>query len=131
MGFYLYMWQRCLAIPQERRLNRKSTFLFCLYLNNGLCRVKHNRNQKIIIKAMDNESKKTLCGVFALVIGCLGIQYFLIGKTTAGILTIVISLVTLGFWGIITFIQGIMILCMSEEEWERKFVNSNKAFPLF
>ena len=80
---------------------------------------------------MDNESKKTLCGVFALVIGCLGIQYFLISKTTAGILTIVISLVTLGFWGVITFIQGIMILCMSEEEWERKFVNSNKTFPLF
>lgn len=77
------------------------------------------------------ESKKTLCGILAIIIGGLGLQYFLIGKTTAGILTIVITLVTCGLWSTIMLAQGIVILCMSESDWERKFVNSTKTFPLF
>lgn len=80
---------------------------------------------------MENDSKKTVCGILAIVIGGLGLQYFLIGKTTAGILTILLSLVTCGIWSIITLVQGIMILCMSESEWRRKYVDSTSTFPLF
>ncbi len=77
------------------------------------------------------ESKKTVCGILAIVVGWLGLQYFLIGKTTAGILNIVLSLVTCGLWGIINFVQGIVILTMSESEWRRKYVDSTSTFPLF
>ena len=80
---------------------------------------------------MENDSKKTLCGVLAIVIGGLGLQYFLIGKTTAGILTILLSFATCGLWTLLTLVQGIMILCMSESEWRRKYVDSPKTFPLF
>ena len=77
------------------------------------------------------DSQRILCGILALLIGTLGIQYFVIGKTTAGILTIVLSICTCGLWGIITLIQGIMILCMSDEDFENKFVNTPKTFPIF
>ena len=76
-------------------------------------------------------SKKTLCGVLAILVGTLGIQYFVLGKTTGGILTILISLVTCGGWGVITLIQGILMLCMSDDEFKRKYMDSTSSFPLF
>lgn len=77
------------------------------------------------------DSRKLVCGILALLIGGFGIQYFLIGKTTAGIINILLSIVTCGLWTIVNFVQGIMILCMSEEEWRRKFVDSTSTFPVF
>ena len=76
-------------------------------------------------------SKKTACGVLAILVGGIGLQYFLVGKTTGGILTIVLSLVTCGLWTVLTFVQGILILCMSDEEWLRKYVYSDSTLPLF
>lgn len=77
------------------------------------------------------ESKRILCGILALLVGTLGIQYFVIGKTTAGILTIVLSIVTCGLWGIVMFIQGILMLTMSDEDFERKYVASPATYPIF
>lgn len=74
---------------------------------------------------------KTTAGILALLIGGLGIQYFYVGKTTAGILTIFINLVTCGIWGIVMFIQGILMLTMSQQEFERKYVYTQNNFPLF
>lgn len=75
--------------------------------------------------------KKTLFGILALLIGCLGIQYFTIGKTTAGLLTILISFLTCGAWGFVMFVQGIIVLTMNNEDFSRKFLNSTSTFPLF
>lgn len=77
------------------------------------------------------DSQRIVCGVLALLIGWLGLQYFLIGKTAGGLINIALSLVTCGLWGVINFIQGILILCMSEAEWRRKFVDSPSVFPIF
>lgn len=77
------------------------------------------------------EQKKLLCGIFAIVIGWLGIQYFIVGKTGGGLLTILLSVVTCGLWEIVTLIQGIMILVMSPEEFRRKYVDSTATLPLF
>lgn len=77
------------------------------------------------------DSRKMVCGILAILIGGLGLQYFLIGKTTAGIINIVLSLVTCGLWSIVNLIQGIMILCMSEDEWRSKYVDSTSTFPVF
>lgn len=77
------------------------------------------------------ESKRILCGVMAIVLGGLGIQYFIMGKTAGGFLTILLTLVTCGLWEIVVFIQGIMMLCMSDSEFMTKYVNSPKTLPLF
>lgn len=76
-------------------------------------------------------SQRTICGILAILIGTLGIQYFLVGKTIAGIITILLSVVSCGLWGIITFIQGIMMLCMTDEQFRQKYVDSTSTFPVF
>lgn len=77
------------------------------------------------------DKSRTTTGILALLLGGLGIQYFYLGKTGAGLITILLSLVTCGAWELITFIQGILILCMNDQEFNRKFVNTTKSFPLF
>lgn len=76
-------------------------------------------------------NKKLLCGLFAIFLGYLGIQYFILGKTTGGILTILLSCITCGAWSVITLIQGILMLCMSEEEFQRKYIDNPATMPLF
>lgn len=76
-------------------------------------------------------NKKLLCGLLAIIVGGLGIQYFVLGKTWGGIITIILTFITCGLWTIITLIQGIMILCMSEEEFKRKYIENPATMPLF
>lgn len=77
------------------------------------------------------DSKRVVCGVLAILVGGLGLQYFLIGKTAAGLINIALSLCTCGLWSLVNFVQGIMILCMSDADWRRKFVDSTSTFPVF
>lgn len=69
-----------------------------------------------------------LLGIF---LGTLGIHYFYIGKSTAGILTIVLSLCTCGIWSVIMFIQSIIILTMNDKDFNEKYVETDKSFPVF
>lgn len=77
------------------------------------------------------DSKRVLCGIMAILFGSIGIQYFIIGKVGAGFITILLSILTCGAWSIITLIQGILILCMSDSEFQRKYINSTATLPLF
>ena len=77
------------------------------------------------------DSQRLAFGLLALLIGGLGIQYFIIGKTSAGIYNILLSFVTCGLWSILNFIQGILVLCMSDEQFEAKYVNTPATFPIF
>ncbi|MDE5940932.1 MAG: TM2 domain-containing protein [Muribaculaceae bacterium] len=72
-----------------------------------------------------------VAGLLAIFLGGLGVQYFYLGKTTAGIITIILSFISCGIWQIITLIQGILMLCMSNAEFYRKYVQTNSTFPLF
>lgn len=72
-----------------------------------------------------------VAGLLAIFLGYLGIEYFYIGKWQGGIITILLSLITCGGWSVITLIQGIMMLCMSNSEFRRKFVDTPSIFPLF
>ncbi|MBD5329183.1 MAG: DUF4339 domain-containing protein [Bacteroides sp.] len=79
----------------------------------------------------DISAKKTLCGILAILVGTLGVQYFVLGKTAGGLITILLSLVTCGAWGIVTLVQGILMLCMSDQDFEQKYINSTSTLPLF
>lgn len=74
---------------------------------------------------------KTTAGILAILLGGLGIQYFYLGKVGGGLVTILLSFVTCGLWSILTLVQGIMMLTMSNEEFQRKFVQSQSFMPLF
>ena len=82
---------------------------------------------------LNNEvnSKKTLCGIMAIIFGTLGVQYFILGKVGGGFVTILISIVTCGLWGVVMLIQGIMMLSMSDADFKRKYMDSSSFMPLF
>ncbi len=82
-------------------------------------------------KRAGGTSQRVLCGIMAILFGTLGVQYFIVGKVSAGFITILLSLITCGGWGVITLIQGIMMLCMDDAEFNRKYVDTVKTFPLF
>ncbi len=72
-----------------------------------------------------------VAALFAILLGVLGVQYFYLGKTTAGILSILISLVSCGMWQIVTVIQGILMFTMTNEQFRQKYVTTPSSFPVF
>lgn len=74
---------------------------------------------------------KVTAGIFAILLGALGVQYFYLGKVAAGILTIVLSLFTCGIWQVFMFIQGILMLTMTDEAFNEKYVDTDRSFPIY
>jgi TM2 domain-containing membrane protein YozV len=72
-----------------------------------------------------------VAALLAILLGSFGVHYFYLGKVMAGVLTIVLSLVTCGIWPVIVLIQGILMFCMTNDEFQRKYVQTNSSFPLF
>lgn len=72
-----------------------------------------------------------LAGLLAIFLGYLGIQYFYLGKTAAGFIALGISILSCGAASVLWLIQGIMMIAMPEEEFERKYIYTDSTFPLF
>ena len=77
------------------------------------------------------DSKRILCGIMAMIFGTLGVQYFILGKIGGGFITILLSIITCGLWEVVTFIQGILMLCMSDSDFRRKYIDNPATLPLF
>ncbi len=67
------------------------------------------------------DNKKIVSGILAILVGSLGIHKFVLGYTMEGILQIVISVVTCGLGGIIPFIEGIIYLTKTDEEFYQTY----------
>lgn len=63
------------------------------------------------------ENKKVLAGVMGILFGGFGIHKFILGYTKEGIIQIIISLVTCGIGSLIGFIEGIIYLTKSDQEF--------------
>lgn len=72
-----------------------------------------------------------VAALLAILLGYLGVQYFYLGKMTAGVLSIILSIVTCGLWSVVTLIQGILMFCMTNEQFRQKYVVSTGSFPIF
>lgn len=70
--------------------------------------------------------KKVTAGILALLLGAFGVHKFYLGYTKAGIIQILLSLLCLG--GLIAFIEGIIYLTKSDEEFDRTYVQSQKEW---
>ncbi len=101
-----------------------------LYTYPELMQLYQNSGKSVAANA-EVSSKKTLCGIMAIILGGLGVQYFVMGKVGAGFLTILLTVVTCGLWEIVTLIQGIMMLCMTDADFKRKYIDSTSTLPLF
>ena len=72
-----------------------------------------------------------VAALLAILLGGLSIQYFYVGKTTAGIISIVLSFVTCGLWSVLMLVQGILMFCMTNAQFRQKYVLSTSTLPLF
>ena len=72
---------------------------------------------------------KVAAGVLAIVLGWLGIHKFYLGYITAGILLIIITVVTCGIVGpIIGLIEGILYLTKTDEEFHGAYVVNSRSW---
>lgn len=63
------------------------------------------------------ENKKIVAGICAILIGGIGVHKFILGYSKEGIIQIILSVVSCGLLGIIPFIEGIIYLTKSDEEF--------------
>lgn len=79
---------------------------------------------------------KVTAGLLAIFLGGFGVHKFYLGYTTEGVITVVglwvIGLATfgIGFWilGILIFIEGIIYLTKSDEDFQRIYVDGKKGW---
>ncbi|PWA05205.1 TM2 domain-containing protein [Flavobacterium psychrotolerans] len=74
------------------------------------------------------ENKKIVAGVLALIFGSLGIHKFILGYTKEGIIQIILSIVTCGIAGIVPFIEGIIYLTKSDEEFYHIYQTNKRGW---
>ncbi len=76
--------------------------------------------------------KKIVAGILAILLGGLGIHKFYLGYTTAGIIMLLVTVLTCGFGGaivgVIGLIEGIIYLTKTDEEFVATYVNGKKEW---
>jgi TM2 domain-containing membrane protein YozV len=76
--------------------------------------------------------KRVAAGICGILLGALGVHKFIIGKTTAGIIMLLLSVLSLGLlsWisGIIGLIEGILYLTKSDEEFDAVYIRGSKSW---
>jgi TM2 domain-containing membrane protein YozV len=77
-------------------------------------------------------NKKLAAGLSGIFLGFLGIHKFVLGYTTAGVIMLVVTLVTCGLggfvMGIIGLIEGIIYLTKTPEEFQAIYIDGRKAW---
>ena len=74
---------------------------------------------------------RVVAGVLAIILGRFGAQYFYLGKPVAALITILLCLVSCGLWTTLMFVQGIYMLTLTPQEFDRKYALSTSTYPLF
>ena len=86
------------------------------------------------VTRLPGADKKIVCGVIALIphTGIWGIHKFIQGNTSAGVARILITVLTCGVGGVvmwvISLIEGIIYLTMSDEEFVRTYILNKKGW---
>ena len=88
----------------------------------------------------DFAEKKMLAGILGILFGSFGVHKFILGYNTAGIIMLVVSLVSIPLWfivigmfgtmamGIIGLIEGIIYLTMDDQQWANTYVYNKKGW---
>ena len=74
------------------------------------------------------ENKKVLAGVLALLVGSIGVHKFILGYTKEGLIQIAITVVTCGLAGVIPFVEGIIYLTKSDEDFYNTYQVGKKGW---
>lgn len=75
-----------------------------------------------------------VAALLAILLGTLGIHYFYIGKTTAGIVFLLVSICSCGILGAVTailsLITGIKMFVTTNVSFDRDYVLTQSTFPI-
>jgi TM2 domain-containing membrane protein YozV len=72
--------------------------------------------------------KKVVAGILGILLGGLAIYKFYLGYTKEGIIQLIIGVCTCGAAGIIGFIEGIIYLTKSDEDFVNTYINNKKGW---
>ena len=72
--------------------------------------------------------KKVSAGICGILLGWAGVHKFILGYTNEGVIQLVIGVLTCGAGGIIGFIEGIIYLTKSDEEFVRTYIQNKKGW---
>lgn len=77
-------------------------------------------------------SNRIAAGVCGILLGSLGIHKFILGYTNAGLIMLLVTVLTCGLAGavvhVIGLIEGIIYLCKSDEEFIRTYVTTSREW---
>ncbi|MCE9525753.1 MAG: TM2 domain-containing protein [Planctomycetales bacterium] len=68
-----------------------------------------------------SDKNKMVAALLAFFLGAFGVHHFYLGSTTAGIVCIAVTWLTCGIGGILPFIEFIMLLVMSDADFNAKY----------
>ena len=63
-----------------------------------------------------------------ILFGSFGVHKFILGYTNKGIITLVVSIVTCGLFGVVGFIEGIIYLTKTDEVFYQTYQLNKKAW---
>jgi TM2 domain-containing membrane protein YozV len=73
-----------------------------------------------------------MAGLFGLFLGAFGVHKFILGYNKAGIIMLCVTVLTCGYgglvMGLIGFIEGIIYLTKSDEEFVRTYIVNKKEW---
>ena len=70
---------------------------------------------------------RTTAGILGILLGGLGIHQFYLGSVGTGVILIAVTLVTCGIGAILGLVEGILILVMSDEDFNKRFNDRTPA----
>ena len=76
----------------------------------------------------DQQSQRVVAGVLAILLGGFGIHRFILGDVVGGLLLMAISFVTCGTGSMIGFIEGIIYLTKSDDEFVQMYQVDKKSW---
>ena len=76
----------------------------------------------------DIANRKLIAGLLGILLGGLGVHKFYLGMTTAGVIQLVIGVVTCGVGSLIGLIEGIIYLTKSDTDFYQTYVVEKKQW---
>jgi len=80
----------------------------------------------------EGADKKLAAGICAILLGSLGVHKFILGYQTAGIIMLLVSLLTCGIGGVVMsvigIIEGIKYLTMPDDDFVETYIRNQKEW---
>jgi len=74
------------------------------------------------------ENKKVVAGILGIVLGCFGAHKFYLGYQKEGIIQLIVSVLTCGLGGMVGFVEGIIYLTKSDDEFYQTYQVGKKPW---